>query len=163
MLNFKNYINGKWIDSISGETFLNINPANKNDIIGSFPSSGKADVDLAAAAAKNAFKSWKLLPAPKRGDIIRKAGDIFNRRKEELAKIMTREMGKPVFETKGDIQEAIDTAYYSATETRRLFGNTAPSEMPNKMNLSFRVPIGVCGIITAWNFPVAVPSWKILP
>ncbi|MFM8771299.1 MAG: aldehyde dehydrogenase family protein, partial [Candidatus Kapaibacterium sp.] len=110
-----------------------------------------------------AFAAWRLVPAPKRGDILRRAGDIFTRRKDELAEIMTREMGKTVTETKGDIQEAIDTAYYAATETRRLFGYTAPSEMSNKMNMSFRMPIGVCGIITAWNFPIAVPSWKILP
>ena len=163
MENFNNYINGQWLPSQSGETFLNINPADRNDVIGEFALSGKADVDLAVAAAKEAFKSWRLVPAPKRGDMIRRAGDIFNRRKEELARIMTREMGKPIFETKGDIQEAIDTAYYSATETRRLFGHNTPSEMPNKMNMSFRVPVGVCGIITAWNFPIAVPSWKILP
>jgi aldehyde dehydrogenase (NAD+) len=103
------------------------------------------------------------MPAPKRGDILRRAGDIFAREKKELAKIMTREMGKPTFETEGDVQEAIDTCYYAATETRRLFGMNAPSEMNDKMNLSFRNPIGVCGIITAWNFPIAVPSWKIIP
>lgn len=163
MEKFKNYINGVWKEAISNDTFKNISPANKEDIIGLFPASGQADVDEAVAAAKAAFKMWKNIPAPKRGDMLRKAGDIFTRRKKELGQIMTREMGKPTFETEGDVQEAIDTAYYSATETRRLFGYTAPSEMPNKMNLSFRVPIGVCGIITAWNFPVAVPSWKIFP
>lgn len=163
MERFKNYINGKWVEPQSGEYFKNINPANTEDIIGEFPLSGQADVDAAVKAAKDAFKIWKNIPAPKRGDILRKAGDIFARRKVELARIMTREMGKPTFETEGDIQEAIDTAYYSASETRRLFGNTAPSEMPNKMNLSFRVPIGVVGVITAFNFPIAVPSWKILP
>ncbi len=160
---FKNYINGNWVEGQSGETFENVNPANLEDIIGEFPRSGQADVDSAVKAAKDAFRKWKLVPAPKRGDMIRKAGDIFTRRKKELGRIMTREMGKPTFETEGDVQEAIDTAYYAATETRRLFGHTAPSEMDSKMNMSFRVPIGVCGIITAWNFPVAVPSWKILP
>ena len=163
MERFKNYINGKWVEPLSGEYFKNINPADREDIIGEFPLSGQEDVNAAVAAAKEAFKKWKRVPAPKRGDMLRKAGDIFNRRKDELADIMTREMGKPVFETKGDIQEAIDTAYYAATETRRLFGFTAPSELENKQNMSFRVPVGVCGIITAWNFPVAVPSWKILP
>lgn len=163
MEKFKNYIDGKWMDALSGETFKNINPADKNDIIGEFALSGKEDVDLAVAAARKAYKTWKMIPAPKRGDILRKAGDIFTRRKKELGEIMTREMGKPTFETEGDVQEAIDTAYYAASETRRLFGHTAPSEMDNKMNMTFRVPIGVCGIITAWNFPVAVPSWKILP
>ena len=163
MQRFKNYINGQWVEPQSREYFQNISPANIEDVIGEFPLSGQADVDAAAKAAKDAFKMWKNMPAPKRGDILRKVGDIFNRRKEELARIMTREMGKPTFETEGDVQEAIDTAYYSASETRRLFGHTAPSEMPNKMNLSFRVPIGVVGVITAFNFPMAVPSWKILP
>lgn len=160
---FRNYINGQWVPARSGMTFLNISPANKEDIIGEFALSGKEDVDDAVAAAKSAFKSWRLVPAPKRGDILRKVGDIFSRRKKELGRIMTREMGKPTFETEGDVQEAIDTAYYAASETRRLFGHTAPSEMENKMNMSFRVPVGICGIITAWNFPIAVPSWKILP
>lgn len=163
MQKFKNYINGQWVEPVSGEYFNNINPADKFDIIGEFPLSGQQDVDSAVAAAKAAFKKWKRVPAPKRGDMLRIAGDIFTRRKDEIADIMTREMGKPIFETKGDIQEAIDTAYYAATETRRLFGYTAPSELENKQNMSFRVPVGVCGIITAWNFPVAVPSWKILP
>lgn len=159
----KNYIAGQWLPSSTGRTFNNINPADISDVIGSFPLSNVDDVARAVAAASDAFKAWRLLPAPKRGDILRVAGDIFTRRKEELAAIMTREMGKTLAETKGDIQEAIDTAYYAATETRRLFGHTAPSEMNNKMNMSFRMPIGVCGIITAWNFPIAVPSWKILP
>jgi len=163
MIRFKNYINGQWVDAVNGNIFNNINPANKNDIIGEFPASTAEDVDIAVMAARAAFKKWKLVPAPKRGDILRKVGDIFSRRKRELAEIMTREMGKPVFETEGDVQEAIDTCYYAASETRRLFGYTAPSEMLNKMNMSFRTPIGVCGIITAWNFPIAVPSWKIIP
>ncbi len=160
---FKNYINGTWVESQSGATFENRNPADTDDMIGTFPASGTEDVAAAVEAAHEAYKKWRLMPAPKRGDILRKAGDLMNERKEELARAMTREMGKPVFETKGDVQEAIDTAYYSATETRRLFGYNAPSEMPDKMNLSFRMPIGICGIITAWNFPMAVPSWKILP
>jgi aldehyde dehydrogenase (NAD+) len=160
---FKNYINGKWVEPKTGKYFNNINPADLSDIVGEFPESGQDDVNDAVQAAKEAYKSWKRVPAPKRGDIIRKVGDIFARRKDEIARIMTREMGKPVFETKGDIQEAIDTAYYAATETRRLFGHTAPSEMENKMNMSFRMPVGVCGVITAFNFPIAVPSWKILP
>lgn len=163
MEQFKNYINGEWVAPQSGEYFQNINPANLEDVIGEFPLSGQADVDAAVVAARAAYKKWRKIPAPKRGDILKKVGDIFTRRKKELAKIMTREMGKPTFETEGDVQEAIDTAYYAASETRRLFGYTAPSEMDNKMNLSFRVPIGVVGVITAWNFPVAVPSWKILP
>lgn len=163
MQTFHNYINGAYTPSTHSHTFKNINPADSDDIIGLFPLSNDTEVDLAVQAAALAFKTWSKIPAPKRGDMLRKAGDIFTRRKDELSRIMTREMGKPIFETLGDIQEAIDTAYYAATETRRLFGYTAPSEMENKMNLSFRTPIGVCGIITAWNFPIAVPSWKILP
>ncbi len=163
MQHFLNYINGEWRAAADGATFINRNPADRSDHIGSFPQSGSADVEAAVSAAKSAERAWKLLPAPARGDILRRAGDIFARRKTELAAIMTREMGKPVFETSGDIQEAIDTCYYSATEGRRLFGYNAPSELPNKMNLSFRMPVGICGIITAWNFPIAVPSWKIIP
>lgn len=159
----KNYINGQWVPSSTGRTFDNVNPADSRDVIGAFPQSGAADVAAAAQAAAAAFKTWGSMPAPKRGDIIRRAGDIFTRRMDELSRIMTREMGKTLTETRGDIQEAIDTAYYSATESRRLFGYNTPSELANKMNLSFRNPIGVCGIITAWNFPIAVPSWKILP
>lgn len=158
-----NYINGSWVASQSGATFDNINPADNRDIIGTFPLSDAADVALAAEAAAKAFPAWSRMPAPKRGDILRRAGDIFARRMDELSRIMTREMGKTLTETRGDIQEAIDTAYYAATEGRRLFGINTPSELADKMNMSFRMPIGVCGIITAWNFPIAVPSWKILP
>lgn len=160
---FMNFINDELKESNSKRTFENINPAKNSDIIGTFPLSNNSDVDEAVISARNAFKKWKNMPAPKRGDILRIAGDLFAANKTEIAKVMTREMGKPTFETEGDVQEAIDTCYYAATETRRLFGNTAPSEMADKMNLSFRVPIGVCGIITAWNFPIAVPSWKIIP
>lgn len=163
MTKFKNFINGNWVEPRTGKYFLNINPANIDDIIGEFPESDQEDVNYAVQSAKEAFKRWRLVPAPKRGEIIKRVGDIFAARKEEIARIMTREMGKPVFETMGDIQEAIDTAYYAASETRRLFGHNAPSELPNKFNLSFRVPIGVVGVITAFNFPIAVPSWKILP
>lgn len=163
MRQFGNYINGAFVPAGTGRVFQNISPADSLDVIGEFPLSDAGDVAAAVTAASAAFRSWRLTPAPLRGNILRKAGDIFERRKEELAAVMTREMGKPLFETRGDIQEAIDTCYYAATEGRRLFGYNAPSEMPNKMNLSFRNPIGVCGIITAWNFPIAVPSWKIIP
>ena len=114
-------------------------------------------------AARAAFKTWRLVPAPKRGDIVRKAADLLVARKEEIARLMTREMGKVLLETRGDVQEGIDTGYYAATEGRRLFGMNAPSELPNKMNLSFRVPIGVVGVVTPWNFPMAIPTWKIFP
>lgn len=163
MNKFSNYINNSWVNPANNTYFKNISPANNHDIIGEFPLSRIDDLNSAASAASTAFKSWKNMPAPKRGDILRIAGDIFSRRKKELAKVMTREMGKPTFETEGDVQEAIDTCYYAASETRRLFGHTVPSEMNNKFNMAVRTPIGVCGIITAWNFPIAVPSWKIIP
>jgi len=162
-MNFSNFINGSYQPPISSHYFNNFNPADNDDKIGSFPDSTQGDVNHAVEAAKNAFAKWKNVPAPKRGDILRVVGDIFTKRKKELAKIMTREMGKPLFETEGDVQEAIDTCYYAASETRRMFGRTAPSELSMKTNLTFKVPIGVCGIITAWNFPIAVPSWKIIP
>ncbi|MBK9331519.1 MAG: aldehyde dehydrogenase family protein [Ignavibacteria bacterium] len=161
---FKNLINGVWKDSSEGNTFENRNPAKWNeDLIGIFPSSSKEDVDEAVAAAKAAFEKWRLIPAPKRGDILKVVGDRMSERKDEIAFEMTREMGKVFAETKGDVQEGIDTAYYAASEGRRLFGYNAPSELQNKMNLSFRVPIGVGGFITPWNFPMAIPTWKIFP
>jgi len=158
---FHNLIDGNWTEATTGQTFDVTNPADPDDIIGTFPDSGPTDVDEAVEAAVDAFELWKETPAPQRGPILREAGDLLTERKEDIAREMTREMGKPFFETKGDVQEAIDTAYYAASETRRLFGHTVPSELPDKMNMSIRQPVGVCGIITAWNFPVAVPSWKI--
>ena len=160
---FQNFINGKWVDAKSGQTFENRNPANWDDIIGVFPKSGKEDVDEAARSARAAFENWRLVPAPKRGDILRRIGDIMVARKEELARQMTQEMGKVLAETRGDVQEGIDTAYYAASEGRRLFGHTVPSELPNKFNMAIRVPIGVAGIVTPWNFPMAIPTWKIFP
>lgn len=162
-MTFENYIGGKWKPASSKETFLNINPANTDDVIGEFPQSTEADVHEAATAACEAYKTWRLVPAPKRGDIMRKAGLILESRKDELAHEMTREMGKVFAETKGDVQEGIDTAYYAATEGRRLFGYTVPSELKNKFAMSIRQPIGVAGCITPWNFPLAIPTWKIFP
>ncbi len=160
---FQNLINGKWVDSLSGKTFENRNPANWNEVIGLFPSSSVEDVNLAVISARAAFEKWRLVPAPARGDIMRKIGDLLSKRKEEIAREMTREMGKVLTETRGDVQEGIDTAYYAATEGRRLFGNTVPSELPNKFAMAIRVPIGVAGIITPWNFPLAIPTWKMFP
>ncbi len=162
-MQFYNYIGGQWRPASSGKTFLNINPADTSDIIGEFPQSTDSDVRMAAETAREAYKTWRLVPAPKRGDLLRKAGQILEARKDELAREMTREMGKIFAETKGDVQEAIDTAYYAATEGRRLFGYTVPSELPNKFAMSIRQPIGVAGCITPWNFPLAIPSWKIFP
>ncbi len=160
---YKNFINGKHVDSHSGRTFENRNPANWDEVLSIFPKSTKEDVDEAVKAARAAFEKWRLVPAPKRGDIMRKVGDLLVAKKEELASIMTKEMGKVLLETRGDVQEGIDTAYYAATEGRRLFGHTVPSELPNKFNMAIRVPIGVAGIITPWNFPMAIPTWKIFP
>lgn len=160
---FRNFINGEWLDSSGGETFENRNPADNSDLIGIFPSSNKQDVDDAVKSARVAFEKWRLIPAPKRGDVLKVVGDKMLERKDEISFEMTREMGKVFAETKGDTQEGIDTAYYAASEGRRLFGYNAPSELPNKMNLSFRVPIGVAGLITPFNFPMAIPTWKMFP
>jgi len=163
MKKYQNFINGKWSDAKSGQTFENRNPANWNELVGTFPKSGKEEVDEAVKAARAAFESWRLMPAPSRGNILKRVGDIMTARKEDVAKVMTREMGKVLVETRGDVQEGIDTAYYAASEGRRLFGHTVPSELPNKFNMALRVPIGVAGIVTPWNFPMAIPTWKIFP
>ena len=163
MKTFKNFIAGQWVAAASGATFDNRNPADWNDVIGSFPRSSAEDVNRAVASAKKGFAVWSRTPAPLRGDVLRRVGDLMARRKEEIADLMTREMGKPLQETRGDVQEGIDTAYYAATEGRRLFGHTVPSELRNKWAMSFRRPIGVCGIITPFNFPMAIPTWKMFP
>ena len=163
MKKYQNFINGKWVDARSGQTFENRNPANWTELVGTFPKSSKEDVMEAVAVARQAFDAWRLTPAPSRGDILKRVGDIMVARKEEIARLMTREMGKVLVETRGDVQEGIDTAYYAASEGRRLFGHTVPSELPNKFNMSIRVPIGVAGIVTPWNFPMAIPTWKISP
>ena len=160
---FKNYIGGQWIEPASGEYFENRNPADHNDLIGRFPRSDARDVQRAVESGKRGFDLWRRTPAPARGDVMRRAGDLLVKRKDEIADLMTREMGKPLAETKGDVQEGIDTAYYAATEGRRLFGHTVPSELRNKWAMSFRRPIGVAGIITPFNFPLAIPTWKIFP
>ena len=160
---YKNFIGGAWVDSVTADVFENRNPADTNDLIGTFPKSSREDVDRAVEAASVAYDSWRLTPAPRRAEILFKAGQILAERKEKHAADMTREMGKVLKETRGDVQEAIDTAFYAAGEGRRLFGQTVPAELPNKFAMSIRVPIGVCGMITPWNFPMAIPSWKILP
>jgi len=160
---FKNFINGEWVGAKSGKTLENRNPANTEEIIGEFPLSGPEDVDAAVSAARNAYKSWRLTPAPKRAEILFRVAELLVKRKEDFARGMTREMGKVLAETRGDVQEAIDMTYYMAGEGRRLFGQTTPSELPNKFAMSVRQPIGVCGMITPWNFPMAIPSWKVMP
>jgi len=160
---YQNLIGGQWVSAQSGETFLNRNPANIDDVVGEFQSSGEADVDRAVKAARAAYKQWRLFPAPKRGEILYRAGELLLRHKENLARQMTREMGKVLSETRGDVQEAADTAFYMAGEGRRLFGQTTPSELRDKFAMSVRMPVGVCGMITPWNFPMAIPSWKLFP
>ena len=159
----KNFINGEWVEARRGDTFEDRNPANSSELIGIFPASSAADVDDAVNSAKQAFAKWRLFPAPRRAEILYRAAEILVKRKEDLARDMTREMGKPLAETRGDVQEAIDMTYYMAGEGRRLFGQTVPSELPNKFAMSVRDPLGVVGMITPWNFPMAIPSWKIMP
>src|SRR5918911_2469420 len=163
MKKFNNFIGGKWVAPESGEYFDNRNPADRTDIIGKFPRSDRRDVDKAVESAKRGFAQWRRTPAPARGDVLRIVGDLLTKRKEEIADAMTREMGKPLQETRGDVQEGIDTAYYAASEGRRLFGKTVPSELRNKWAMSYRRPIGVAGIITPFNFPLAIPTWKMFP
>src|SRR5882672_2828739 len=160
---YKNFIDGEWVETSTGQTFENRSPADTRDVIGIFQRSGKADVDAAVDAAKRAFVKWRLVPAPRRAEIIFRAAEMLAERKEEYARDMTREMGKVLKETRGDVQDAVDTAYYMAGEGRRLFGPTTPSELPNKFAMAIRQPIGVCGMIAPWNFPMAIPSWKLLP
>jgi aldehyde dehydrogenase (NAD+) len=160
---FKNFIDGEWVESVSGRTFDNVNPANRDELVGIFQKSNSQDVENAIAAARQAYKSWRLLPPPKRGEILFRAARLLVERKEVFAEQMTREMGKILDETRGDVQEAIDMTFYMAGEGRRLFGQTTTSELPNKFCMSVRSPIGVCSLITPWNFPMAIPSWKVMP
>src|SRR2546430_11463536 len=160
---FKNFIDGEWVESSTGETVEDRNPADTREVVGIFQKSAEADVDAAVDAAKRAFSKWRLVPAPRRAEIVYRAAEMLIERKEEYSRDMTREMGKILKETRGDVQEAIDTAYYMAGEGRRMFGPTTPSELPNKFAMAIRQPVGVCGMITPWNFPMAIPSWKLLP
>ncbi|MEE9614963.1 MAG: aldehyde dehydrogenase family protein, partial [Thermodesulfobacteriota bacterium] len=160
---YQNLIDGKWTDSSDGKTLKTVNPANTKDIVGTIPASTHADVDRAVEAARKAYEPWRLTPAPKRGEILFRAAELLVKDKDALGKLVTREMGKVLSEGLGDVQEAIDMAYYMAGEGRRLFAETVPSELRNKDCKSVRVPKGVFALITPWNFPTAIPSWKILP
>ena len=159
-MEFQNYINGKWVKGKN--TFQTINPANE-ELVADIAQAEISDVDAAVDAAREAFKSWRLLPAPLRGEMLFKVGDLLKQKKEELAQLLTRDMGKVIAEARGDVQEAIDMAYFMGGEGRRLLGYTAPVEMPNKFGMAVRDPSGIVGLITPWNFPIAVPSWKIFP
>ena len=163
MKQFNNFVAGTWVPPDSGEYFENRNPADRNDLVGTFPLSGASDVQRAVESARRGFAQWKRTPAPARGDVLRIVGDLLSKRKEEIADAMTREMGKPLTETRGDVQEGIDTAYYAASEGRRLFGHTVPSELRNKWAMSYRRPIGIAGLICPFNFPLAIPTWKMFP
>jgi aldehyde dehydrogenase (NAD+) len=160
---YQNFIGGRWVSSNSGEWIENRNPANTRDLIGRFPLSTTTDVDQAVAAAKDAFDGWRRTPAPKRAEILFRVGEILIRDKEKYTRDMTREMGKVLKEAGGDVQEAIDCTYYAVGEGRRLHGFTTPAEMPNKFAACMRQPVGLCGLITPWNFPMAIPSWKLMP
>ena len=159
---FQNYIGGEWVDAVSGETFESVSPAT-GEVLGVFPTSGAEDVERAVAAAKKAYEEWRLVPAPKRGEILFRFARLLEEQKDDVTDLMTREMGKVKAEAGGDVQEAIDMSLYMGGEGRRLFGHTTPSELRDKFNMSVRMPIGVIGVITPWNFPIAIPSWKIAP
>lgn len=160
---FKNLIGGDWFAPSTGRYLANRNPADTSDLIGRFPDSGVPDIERAVRSASKAFIRWRTVPAPTRGDLLKRLGDLLAANKESLADSMTREMGKVLAETRGDVQEGIDTAYYAASEGRRLFGHTVPSELREKWAMSWRRPIGVCGLITPFNFPLAIPTWKMFP
>src|SRR5262245_54225400 len=160
---YRNYIGGRWIKPANGATLENRNPADTRDIVGVFPASTAEDVDAAVDAAREAFPKWRATPAPKRAEILYRLGQILIERKEQFAQDMTREMGKVLKEARGDVQEAIDMTFYAAGEGRRLHGYTTPSELPDKMAMCARQPVGVCALITPWNFPMAIPSWKMMP
>ncbi len=161
-LMYRNCIGGKWVASLSGERFPSYNPAN-GELIGEAPKCGPADAVRAVEGAVEAFERWRRVPAPKRGEILFQIAQKLVTEKERLARLMTREMGKVLPEARGDVQEAIDMAFYMAGEGRRLFGYTSPVELPDKFGMAMRDPVGVVAAITPWNFPIAIPSWKILP
>src|SRR4051812_94041 len=160
---YHNFIDGSWVRSDSGERFENRNPARTSDLIGEFQKSTAADAAQAIDAARRAYSSWRLVPAPRRAEILFRAAQLIADRKESLARDMTREMGKVLDETRGDVQEAIDMTFFMAGEGRRMYGQTVPSELRDKFAMSVRQPLGVCSVITPWNFPMAIPSWKIVP
>src|SRR3954453_1919117 len=159
---FGHFIAGRWVAAQSGATFESRNPAT-GETIGPFAAGGPEDVAMAIRAADMALPRWKATPAPKRGEILFRFGQLLADHKERLGAELTREMGKVLPEALGDVQEGIDIAYLMAGEGRRMFGDTTPSELPDKWAMSIRQPIGIAGIITPWNFPMAIPCWKMMP
>jgi acyl-CoA reductase-like NAD-dependent aldehyde dehydrogenase len=162
-IHYHNFIDGAWVPSASGGLFENRNPANTDDVIGVFQKSTREDVQRAIDAARRAYNHWRLVPAPRRAEILFRAAQLVADRKQSLARDMTREMGKILDESLGDVQEAIDMTFFMAGEGRRQHGQTVPSELRDKFAMSVRQPLGVCAVITPWNFPMAIPSWKIIP
>ncbi|TVP67924.1 MAG: aldehyde dehydrogenase family protein [Nodularia sp. (in: Bacteria)] len=162
-LTCRNYIDGQWLNAATGNILESRNPAVVSEIVATFPRSQGDDINIAVAAARQAYRSWRQVPAPARAEYVFRVGELLLQHKEELAELISREMGKPLTEARGDVQEGIDCAFYSAGEGRRLFGQTTPSEMPNKFAMTVRTPIGVCALITPWNFPMAIPCWKAMP
>jgi acyl-CoA reductase-like NAD-dependent aldehyde dehydrogenase len=160
---FRNFVAGRWVRPSTGRYLENLNPANTRDLIGRFPDSGVEDVNAAVQSATEGFRKWSRVPAPARGDVLKRVGDLLTEQKEAIARAMTREMGKVLPETRGDVQEGIDTAYYAASEGRRLFGHTVPSELRSKWAMSYRRPFGVAGRITPSTVPLAIPPWKKFP
>ncbi|HEX7574942.1 MAG TPA: aldehyde dehydrogenase family protein [Candidatus Methanoperedens sp.] len=162
MQEYKLFIDGEWMRSSSGDTFDDINPATL-ETIGKLQKASIEDVKSAVDSADDAFVKWSGTPAPQRAKILFRAARMLEENKDDLSRLMTMEMGKVLKEARGDVQEAIDIAYYAAGEGRRLFGETTPSELPDKFCMTIRRPIGVVGLITPWNFPMAIPAWKIMP
>ncbi|MGH7903918.1 MAG: aldehyde dehydrogenase family protein [Candidatus Dormibacteraceae bacterium] len=160
---FGNLIGPDWVPGRSGARFEDRNPAREDDLIGTFPRSGAEDLEAAVAAARQAYRGWRATPPPVRGEIILRAAQLLRERKEDLARLMTREMGKVLKEARGDVQEAIDMGEYVAGMGRRPFGEAVPSELRDKICFTWREPIGIVGLITPWNFPIAIPSWKTFP
>lgn len=160
---FRHFIAGEWCDSVGGAMFESRNPADGRDVVGRFQQGTAADVAMAIKAAETAGPMWRRTPAPKRGEMLYAFGALMAQHKERLARAMTREMGKVIAEARGDVQEGIDIAYLMAGEGRRMAGDTVPSELPDKWAMSIRQPIGIAGIITPWNFPMAIPCWKMMP
>ena len=160
---YQNYIDGNWVDSSSKREYPIINPAHKDQIIGNFQLSDIEDTNNAVESAAKASSLWANTPAPGRGQILYKSLEIFSRRFEELARTITEEEGKPINDSRGEIRRAMNIIEYSAGEGRRLFGHTTPSETPNTMAYTTRRPLGVVALITPWNFPMAIPAWKLAP
>ncbi len=160
---YHNYIGGQWVESVSGHTYPIINPAHKDRVLGSFQASVSEDAERAAEVAHAALPTWSAMPAPQRADILYRAVEIMRERQDDVARTITLEEGKPLPDAQGEVKRAMNITEYAAGEGRRLFGYTTPSELPNTLAYTVRRPVGVVGIITPWNFPIAIPAWKMAP